>query len=440
MFDKRVIIIIIISALLSITISHRFSDQSKELYKQVFVYKVWTRKKYDLIIAGDSRIYRGVSTRPFEDELNIRAINLGFSSGQFETRMFELVDEKLNFGSNDKSIVLGITPHSLTRASVPNGHIKRIKGYSDEEVMEYLYMLEFKKHFSSINFLELYRKIAYQKQVNYITEPKKSEGWIASDYLNRQPYSAIKSYRKIFKNKTIDEKILNDLLFQVKKWYDSGIKVYGFLPPSSPNIETIERIYSGFSDSMIIRKFIENGGRWILLDNIYESYDGSHLTKDAAIEMSNEMVNKIKEGNYLEEFDSSLNYRPQYFSFNNIMYNDSSVHSIEKEKNIHQLLRIDSDDIVNNSIKKIYVNLDVLNNEAGEKLFLVCNIIRNGNNILYKTLNISQIIKEGTWTPVFYHMDIPDDILPTDVVKFYIHNVGENKLQIKNISFYSLTM
>ncbi len=154
MFDKRVIFIILIGVIISSVISISLSDNTKDFVKQLFVYKVWNETQYDLIIAGDSRIYRGVSTKPFSELLDVKAINLGFSSGIFEKHMFQLIDEKLNYRSHKKTIVLGISPLTLTMYSWPNGHIQRIKDLKQEDVINYLYFLDFNSYFTPMSISE----------------------------------------------------------------------------------------------------------------------------------------------------------------------------------------------------------------------------------------------------------------------------------------------
>jgi|GEM_PF-5823927 len=52
-------------------------------------------------------------------------------------------------------------------------------------------------------------------------------------------------------------------------------------------MRTIEDSLSGFNDELIILSFKKAGGKWIELDSKkFKSYDGSHLRKESAEELS----------------------------------------------------------------------------------------------------------------------------------------------------------
>jgi hypothetical protein len=415
-----------------------------DLYKQVFVHKVWTKKKYDLLIAGDSRIYRGISTKPFEDELGVNALNLGFSSGQFEDHMFDLIDEKLIKNSGNRTIILGITPNSLFSSSYPNGHIRRIKNYKDEEVLEYLYLLDFKKYFGSVGDVNIHQKLFSDHQNNYIIEPKKDEGWIASDYHHRLPNHALKSYGDVLRGKSLDSTILENFYSKIEEWVNEGIEVYGFIPPSSPNIETLERSLTDFNDQAIIKEFINSGGKWIRLENYYQSYDGSHLAEKDALRLSKDLANKIKMEDYLSIYIDSLNYRNCYFPESPLLYECSRLDEINYSTDTvigeqisgkqiwYDVFKISAEEVIKNKIKHIYFEMDLLNEDFKDTQYLVFYVKREGENVIYESLNLDHILNKGNWTRVYFYVDINEELQLKDDVKAAIYNIG-NEISIKNI-------
>ena len=97
MLNKKVILILLIAIFAcSIIGLFFFEPDSEDLREQMFAYKVHAKKKYDLVVAGDSRIYRGVSTDIIGTQLGRTSINLGFSSGGYSQPMYDLIDKKLH--------------------------------------------------------------------------------------------------------------------------------------------------------------------------------------------------------------------------------------------------------------------------------------------------------------------------------------------------------
>ena len=51
--------------------------------------KVHAKTKYNVIVAGDSRVYRGIASRVISEELDgLKVLNFGFSSGGLNTEIF----------------------------------------------------------------------------------------------------------------------------------------------------------------------------------------------------------------------------------------------------------------------------------------------------------------------------------------------------------------
>ena len=64
MFNKKVILTLLLSLFVLVIITFVTNNKmDDENYKALFVHKVFTKQKYDIIIAGDSRIYRGISAK-----------------------------------------------------------------------------------------------------------------------------------------------------------------------------------------------------------------------------------------------------------------------------------------------------------------------------------------------------------------------------------------
>ncbi|OYT14677.1 MAG: hypothetical protein B7C24_17075 [Bacteroidetes bacterium 4572_77] len=203
---------------------------------------------------------------------------MGFSSALYDKEYLDLLESRLDTNAKTPIIILGITPHSLLYYGYPNGHIKRFQKMKKEEVIDYLYLFSLKTFFSPLRF-DTKWQLASSKENNYMQDFNYTQGWAASDYKNRDINHALKPYAQIFMNKQISEKNLKFLMQTIERWSKSGIAVYGFVPPSSAKIEQIERENTTFNDQEIVKDFIQAGGKWISLNGVFQSYDGSHLKR-----------------------------------------------------------------------------------------------------------------------------------------------------------------
>ncbi len=266
---------------------------SELLRKNFWTKKVHSKKKYNIIFLGDSRVYRGIDTKKIKDGLanqNAEVLNFGFSSGGHNAIIFNAAEKKLNHNEK-KIIVLGITPFSLTPAAQQNRHYLEELNRSKGEVIERLYFYPFLFFFEPYNL----QSIFYPNFIKYF-EKFHSDGWVESYKIPQNPKEALLSYQKEFENNKVEELIIKNLLNQVKEWHQKGITVYAFRPPSNKYMEKLENKISGFSETAFIEKFESMGGRWIEINDRYNytSYDGSHLHFKSAQKLSRVLGEKIK--------------------------------------------------------------------------------------------------------------------------------------------------
>jgi len=87
---------------------------------------------------------------------------------------------------------------------------------------------------------------------------------------------------------------LDRVLAYVQKWRAAGIVVYGVRLPVDDRTTTIEDAKSGFVEEDFVARFERAGGVWIVLGKgPYETYDGSHLCRHAALRLSGELSRAI---------------------------------------------------------------------------------------------------------------------------------------------------
>jgi hypothetical protein len=248
--------------------------------------KVHSKKKYQVIIAGDSRVYRGVDPKSLSEQIGgLSALNFGFSSGGFNDVMFSEITSKLLNESSRKIVVLGITPYSVTPKAQENEHFVQEKMRNPREVLARRYVNP------ALSFFEPIQPMAFFQDTDTISgyhETFKKDGWVASYKLPLNPEGALEPYKKNFEGNRVEQEVLKNLYRQIMAWRDAGIIVYAFRVPSTYAMETLENSLSGFDEEDIRKGVKAAGGHWIEILNKqqYDSYDGSHLTESSAMALS----------------------------------------------------------------------------------------------------------------------------------------------------------
>lgn len=287
----KILLVIPITIILTIGFRLLFPsvDNSKTDEQYFWTLKTHTTERFDIVILGDSRIYRGVSPEILTENIpNCSAINLGYSSAGLSNLYFDFVYDKLNTASKNRVIILGISPHSLTLSALKN---EELLTYLNQPVIETkkiihlanLYKLtEMAMPSQLVNSLNVNKK----KPINYHQEFYKN-GWVKSCKDNPDKESALVSYASIFSNNMVSDLAITNLCERIQKWNKEGVKVICFRTPSSLKMEALEDSLSGFNEAEIKSKITLNGGLWIDYNSDdFTSYDGSHLHYKSAIILS----------------------------------------------------------------------------------------------------------------------------------------------------------
>lgn len=254
--------------------------------------KVNDTKKYNFIISGDSRAYRGVA--PYEIETiiqNYEVKNLGFSSGGFNEEVFKLVNKYLDINKNDNIVLICLTPFSLTNSAYESGHIKSLeknRGFENWKINNITKRLTF---FDPIIPSEIAaRYFSYGYYHKYC-----NNGWIESEKLPIDRDIALELYTKEFANNKFSEMAFQVLLENIFDLTNKNVKVYALRMPVYPKLKALEDSLSGFNENIIKSKIISSGGYWLnVQDSLYSTYDGSHLDGESARLLSVNIAKKIK--------------------------------------------------------------------------------------------------------------------------------------------------
>ena len=276
------------------------TNSSQAIYKveydRFWTYKVHSKKKFDMIILGDSRVYRGISPQAINKILpKIKIDNFGFSSGILNNEIFMEADKRIDQLAKLKIILIGISPGSLTEYE--NTHFRDIRKQPNSEVFDKLYMNYFiSKFLSPVKPSEVFM-IKKQSEPETIKEVFYNNGWVASTTNDSNHSKYISSYQKYWAENKVSKSRIDDLKARIATWTKDGVFVFAFRAPSSLEIDTIENRVSGFDENDLSEKIKSDGGHWIpLIDkyNRYLSYDGCHLKAKSAMLLSEDIALEIK--------------------------------------------------------------------------------------------------------------------------------------------------
>lgn len=254
---------------------------------EFWMHKVSSTEDCDVVIAGDSRTLIGISPSAMQTVLRSdRISNFGFDHGGYNRRYLEAIENRLDPKSKSKTIVLGITPQSLTpEAASWNGFVS-LRSRTSSEILTDLYLAKYLDHFKSFDPYDLLSFLRGKTLTKYIQHFDKN-GFIASRKEPEDTMYQIRRYAGRFDNNQVSKFLVDQLLDHVKVWTSRGISVYGLRLPTTEPMTRIELEQSGFDHIGFVEGFEQAGGVWVELEpGQYHTYDGSHLHQNSARRLS----------------------------------------------------------------------------------------------------------------------------------------------------------
>jgi len=258
--------------------------------------KTFDKNTYNIVLCGDSRMYRGVSPGTMQKSLaGFSIINFGYGSAGFSDVMLEEIDKRINYESDNKIVVLGITPLTLTPEGIKNYHLEYELKTKREELIELIYFKEVMQLLTPFTIAQLAQKIKGKEFYTSVHQEYTPGGWVATIEDKPWPEAALKSYSTRFINNKVDENNVIRLLDKVKFWTEKGVIVFGVRPPTTHKMIALEDSLSGFNQENIKTRFANSGGIWLDFNvNDYSTTDGSHLQRESAVKYSFDLSNKIQ--------------------------------------------------------------------------------------------------------------------------------------------------
>ncbi|MDA3881046.1 MAG: hypothetical protein PF436_11720 [Prolixibacteraceae bacterium] len=274
------------------------SSDSKDrlVSKDFWINKTHNSRRFSLVVAGDSRIYRSVSPGEMEKVLEgYRGFNVGYSSAGFANSMFGKIEKHIDFDARKPIVVLGVSPWSLTSDAGENKHMAGELNRKKEELIQAKYFSSVNNFFAPYSLKEVFDKVKkrnYKKGNEYRYTAK---GWVASNTDMPNPQMALGHVEANYTGNQMNQEQLQQLAEKISFWEQKGAEVFAFRPPSTRAMEMMEDSLSGYNEQYVAEVLENAGAVWFKFDvENYFSYDGSHLDESSAIRLSHELALKIR--------------------------------------------------------------------------------------------------------------------------------------------------
>lgn len=279
---------------------------NNQIVRDFWIEKTHKKSKKNIVVGGNSRIYRGISIDALQEVLtkDLSGVNLAYSALGYTDKYLDFLHSRIDINSDYKILILGIDPSPLTEIAAENNSFNSYLNVKELEVLRTLYINPYFS-ISAYKPLEIYKKLKGDFNNDGFIEVKNnyfgnyhSDGWVASYKIPSNPSEALPIYKKFTadNNVKMSEEILERLLTKLKSFHQEGISIIAFRPPSTRKMQNWENQEFGFYEDSIKLKIEQIGGYWINVDtDSYESYDGAHLHYSSAEKLSKLLGQKIND-------------------------------------------------------------------------------------------------------------------------------------------------
>ncbi|MBN2805461.1 MAG: hypothetical protein JXR22_02295 [Prolixibacteraceae bacterium] len=269
-------------------------NKEKYLADMFWARKTFAPAKYQVVLLGDSRVYRGISPEVMEEQLpEMEVLNFGYSNGGLNPMMLKAAEEKLA-AKGQRVLVLGISANTVTAYTQNNEQYLQEVNRPREEVLERLYLNPILYWFSATSPEALKAAWKAEKATTYYRSDYHMNGYVESDKFPADTTEALPLYEKDFRNFQVNDQLLEALYQQVKAWTEDGIWVLAFRPPLTSGMRQLEENMGLYNEAAIKAGIESAGGRWVNVPWYnYSTYDGSHLDKPSAERFSLFLADEI---------------------------------------------------------------------------------------------------------------------------------------------------
>jgi hypothetical protein len=272
-------------------------DKSVGMYpKQYWATKITWKHCADVVVTGDSRVLMALSPAVMLEKFpDKRVSNYAFGGNWYSIEYLEAAEEVLIPESKEKIIIMGITPNAISEKG-EIGNFIELSNISKQDAYLDIHFAPIVYFFEPMSFRDAFQGMFPSMANTHTVKNYTADGWVGVHKIPSGGRNELKRYRKIFEKRRVSDETIHNVIKYVAKWTRSGIRVYGFIAPSCKDMLELEEKFSGFNEPEFIKLFKSAGGIWVDIDpGRYESFDGSHLQDNAALEFSRDFTNSLYE-------------------------------------------------------------------------------------------------------------------------------------------------
>jgi hypothetical protein len=248
--------------------------------------KVAWRAEAALVLAGDSRVYRGLSPAVFEARGLGPARNFGFSGAALDPAYLDAIEALVDPSAGAPIILLGVSPWSLTpRAAAANGFLTaRAEALATPLPARWSRRMEgLAARFKPFSLVAPTSAVAQTDSKGYL-QTFHPDGWVESRHLSPDPARALAVAREDHaRGNRVDSASVRALAERIVQWRRRGWRVFAVFIPGEPAADRLAAELSGWNEAGVPAALAAAGAIWLepRVEPLF-SYDGVHLDGESA--------------------------------------------------------------------------------------------------------------------------------------------------------------
>lgn len=259
--------------------------------------KLAWRGEAAIVLAGDSRVYRGLVPDEFESRGLGRTLNFGFSSGAFDDPYLDAIERLVNPRVSQPLVVLGLSAWSLTPlASASNGFHQAVESAKSTpwSAQTSRRLARLADHLRPIKLGEWMPRPVTSDLYQQVFHP---DGWVQSNHLRPDPARGLDVARENHLNGNhVDPVIVKNLAARIERWRARGWIVVATRIPGDPAVDHEAEILSAWTRSDVESTLVAAGALWLKIsEEELVSYDGVHLDAASAHRISASLAISIRQ-------------------------------------------------------------------------------------------------------------------------------------------------
>ncbi len=272
-------------------------------YQRFWLNKTYCPAEYNIILLGDSRVKNGLSPLHMEKILDGHTVlNFGYNQLFVNHYIINAAKAKMVADHSQHIMVIGIAAGAFSEQS--NNGNGLYKEFIEKGRMNYLAL----KYFGP--FLKWIALVSNPVNLDDFTRREGLEGrlikkywengWMSVEASDVQEEEVVEMVQEGVRDQQdaiiIPQTAIKKTVQEIEKLVVEGVKVFLIRMPTNALYEQFENKYYGFDERMIRHQMEEVGGVWLDIDKTrYSTFDGVHLKKSSAEDLSTTVAAMIKE-------------------------------------------------------------------------------------------------------------------------------------------------